>query len=102
MELQLPSDAFVIGHVGRFEEEKNHRFLLEIIRKVVDAEPQTRLLLIGDGSLRTTIEQRAAEMGTSQKQVMFARFAGRAAPVAKHAECVCHAIGFRMSPARWH
>ena len=70
MELQLPSDAFVIGHVGRFEEEKNHRFLLEITRKVVDAEPKTRLLLIGDGSLRTMIEQRAAEMGL-RKQVMF-------------------------------
>src|SRR6266576_866307 len=70
LELQLPSDAFVIGHVGRFEEQKNHRFLLEITRKVVEAEPKTRLLLIGDGSLRTIIERRAAEMGLS-KQVMF-------------------------------
>jgi len=70
LELQLPSDAFVIGHVGRFDEQKNHRFLLEITRKVVEAEPKTRLLLIGDGSLRATIERRAAEMALS-KQVMF-------------------------------
>lgn len=70
LELQLPSDAFVIGHVGRFDEQKNHRFLLEVTRKVVDAEPRTRLLLIGDGPLRAIIERRAAEMNLS-KQVMF-------------------------------
>ena len=51
-ELGLPADAFVVGHVGRFEEQKNHRFLLEIVREVVTAEPRTRLLLIGAGSLQ--------------------------------------------------
>ncbi len=28
---------FVLGHVGRFEEQKNHKFLLEIFREVASA-----------------------------------------------------------------
>jgi glycosyltransferase involved in cell wall biosynthesis len=67
--LQLPSDAFVIGHVGRFSEQKNHGFLLEIVRRVADSDPRTRLLLIGDGPLRPVIERRAAELGLTERIV---------------------------------
>jgi glycosyltransferase involved in cell wall biosynthesis len=67
--LRLPLDAFVIGHVGRFVEQKNHRFLLEIVQRVADVDPKTRLLLIGDGPLRATIERRAAELGIAERVV---------------------------------
>jgi glycosyltransferase involved in cell wall biosynthesis len=70
-ELGLPADAFVIGHVGRFEEQKNHRFMLEIVREVVKTEPRTRLLLIGAGSLQPTIKRRTAELGLASN-VIFA------------------------------
>jgi glycosyltransferase involved in cell wall biosynthesis len=69
--LQLPPDAFVIGHVGRFDEQKNHIFLLDIFRKVADANPRARLLLIGDGPLRPSIERRATVLGLTQ-HVVFA------------------------------
>jgi glycosyltransferase involved in cell wall biosynthesis len=61
--LQLRPDAFVIGHVGRFDEQKNHGFLLEIFRSVADADSRSRLVLIGDGPLRRAIERRVAELG---------------------------------------
>lgn len=57
-ELNIPADAFVIGHVGSFREPKNHQFLLEIAAEVIKQEPRTRVLLIGDGSLRPAIEQK--------------------------------------------
>jgi glycosyltransferase involved in cell wall biosynthesis len=69
--LRLPPDAFVIGHVGRFDEQKNHQFMLKVVRSIVDSHPNTRLLLIGDGPLRAAIERRAAELGLS-KHVVFA------------------------------
>lgn len=62
-ELGIPKDAFVLGHVGRFEEQKNHLFLLEIAAAVIQKEPLTRLLLIGDGSLRSVIEDKIKQMG---------------------------------------
>ena len=65
------ANAFIIGHVGRFEEQKNHRFLLEIIREVAKTEPRSRLLLIGVGSLQPAIERRAAELGLASR-VIFA------------------------------
>jgi glycosyltransferase involved in cell wall biosynthesis len=75
--LQLPPDAFVIGHVGRFDEQKNHRFLLEIFRCVADADPRSRLLMIGDGRLRSAIEQRVAKLDLTARVV----FAGLRADV---------------------
>jgi len=62
-ELDIPVDAFVVGHVGRFDRQKNHEFLLEIAAEIAKREPKMRLLLIGDGSLKLDIEQKAIEMG---------------------------------------
>ncbi|MEG4519582.1 MULTISPECIES: glycosyltransferase family 1 protein [unclassified Microcoleus] len=70
-ELGIPADAFVIGHVGRFEEQKNHLFLLEIAASIAQKQPNLRLLLAGDGSLRPQIQQKAIEMGLD-KYVIFA------------------------------
>ena len=39
----------VIGHVGRFNANKNHKFLVEVFNKIVEKELNAKLLLIGDG-----------------------------------------------------
>lgn len=62
-ELGIPADAFVIGHVGRFEEQKNHEFLLDIAVEVAKREPRMRLLLVGDGPLRLDIERKVDQVG---------------------------------------
>ena len=69
-ELGIPSDAFVIGHVGRFQEQKNHAFLLDIFAKVAQQEPRTYLLLVGDGPLKQDIMQQAVQVGLAE-QVIF-------------------------------
>ena len=70
-ELGIPSDAFVIGHVGRFAEQKNHLFLLEIAAEVAKQEPKMVLLLVGEGSLRPDIEQKVLQLGLIDR-VIFA------------------------------
>lgn len=40
-----------IGHVGRFTSQKNHGFLIDAFAQVHQQNPQTVLLLIGDGPL---------------------------------------------------
>lgn len=59
-ELGLPADALVVGHVGRFDPQKNHRFLVEIFEKMPE---DARLLLVGDGVLRPDVEQQAETLG---------------------------------------
>ena len=66
-ELNIPTDAFVIGHVGRFESQKNHQFLLDIVAEVAKQESKMHLLLIGDGSLRQDMEQKVARLNLSDR-----------------------------------
>jgi glycosyltransferase involved in cell wall biosynthesis len=70
-ELGIPADAFVLGHVGRFEHQKNHRFLLDIAAEVYRQDSRMYLLLIGDGPLRPEIEQLAAQ-SVFKDRVLFA------------------------------
>ena len=55
-ELQIPSNYKIIGHVGRFEEVKNHKFLIDLFNKYLKEHENTILLLAGDGSLHKEIE----------------------------------------------
>jgi glycosyltransferase involved in cell wall biosynthesis len=70
-EFGIPADAFVVGHVGRFTEQKNHDFLLDIAAEVLKREPETYFLLIGDGELQDEIRAKAATLGAADR-VMFA------------------------------
>ena len=68
-DLNIPRDAFVIGHVGRFSQEKNHRFLIELLVELVRLLPATCLLLVGEGPLRSEVEQQVHESGLSDRVV---------------------------------
>lgn len=68
-ELGIPEDAFIIGHIGRFEEQKNHLFLLEVAVTVAQKEPLMRLLLVGDGILRPMIEEKVKQMGLADRVI---------------------------------
>lgn len=48
-------DEFVIGHVGRFDYQKNHSFLLDIFKGVLEKLPKSKLILVGDGHLKNEI-----------------------------------------------
>ena len=60
---------YVIGHVGRFNVQKNHRYLLSIFQEIVKKAPQARLLLLGDGELRDKIQSQAIQLGIQDKVV---------------------------------
>jgi len=62
-EFGIPEDAFVVGHVGRFTEQKNHVFLLAIAAELLKRDPRARLLMIGEGELRAAMQERAARLG---------------------------------------
>lgn len=62
-ELGIPSDRWVIGHVGRMELQKNHAFLLEIGARLRVLDPRCHFLFVGDGSLRPAIEATVARNG---------------------------------------
>ncbi len=55
--------APILVHVGRFLEQKNHVGLLRIFRSIRSQIPAARLVLVGDGPLRMSIETMARELG---------------------------------------
>jgi glycosyltransferase involved in cell wall biosynthesis len=61
--LGLPADARVIGTVGRLVPEKDHPTLFEVFLRVRRAVPGARLLLVGDGPLRSELEERSRRLG---------------------------------------
>lgn len=63
-------DRFVVGHIGRFTEQKNHERLLRIFKVVLENDPQARLLLCGEGEKTALIRQQTEELGISG-QVLF-------------------------------
>lgn len=64
-------NAFVLGHVGRFEYQKNHTYLLDVFRAVKNEIPDAKLFLVGEGSLQEEMRQKAAALGLTD-DVIFA------------------------------
>ena len=61
--LGIPPGRRVFGHVGRFEHQKNHRFLIEIIAATCRVDDSAHFLLIGDGSLHAACVADIAQRG---------------------------------------
>lgn len=56
-------DKLVIGHIGRFSKVKNHDFIIDIFYQVYKNNKNAILLLIGDGELRSEIENKVNKLG---------------------------------------
>lgn len=70
-EFSVDKNTKLIGHIGRFDEQKNHMFLLEVFHAIQQTAPDAKLILIGNGKLEESIRQRAAELGITEK-IIFA------------------------------
>ena len=67
------SDNLVLGNVGRLCRQKNQRFLLEVFARLVQQRPDSRLLLVGDGADRETLERRANQLGLEAKVIFYGK-----------------------------
>ena len=63
----IPKDAYVIGHVGRFNALKNHGFIVEIFSEIYKKNPNAFLLLVGNGSLREQTEIQLKQLGLENR-----------------------------------
>lgn len=70
---------FVVGHVGRFNSQKNHVFLLDVFEKIVQLRQDATLLLVGVGELEETVRKIAETKGLTDRVC----FAGRRTDIPK-------------------
>ena len=57
----------MIGHVGRFMKEKNHKFMLDILKEIKKIKPNPVLIFVGDGELEDEIKNKARKMGITNE-----------------------------------
>lgn len=62
-EYKINYDELILGHIGRFDKSKNHKFLIEVFEKVVNVKKDAQLWLIGDGELKEELEKMIVEKG---------------------------------------
>lgn len=56
-------DKLVVGHVGRFEEQKNHVQLVEQFAAIYEKNKAAVLLMVGRGSLMDSIKEKCKMLG---------------------------------------
>lgn len=61
------SRGLVIGSVGRISKEKGYDILIEAFHALSRRDNRLKLLLIGDGPMRPSLDQRLAELGLQSK-----------------------------------
>ncbi|HET7291014.1 MAG TPA: glycosyltransferase family 4 protein [Vicinamibacteria bacterium] len=74
--LGIPQDAPVVGKIARLFPLKGHEQFFEAAERIAAAEPRAFFLLVGNGTLREELEQRAQRLGIAPRTV----FAGLVPP----------------------
>ena len=64
---------FVIGNVGNMCYQKNQLFLIEVFNKLLEKEPNARLVIIGDGVLLPKIKEKIASYNIQEKVKLLGR-----------------------------
>lgn len=62
---------YVIGHAGRFSNQKNHSFLLDIFQAVHWKNPNTVLLLFGVGELQEEMKEKTRRLGLVDSVIFY-------------------------------
>ena len=75
-ELGISDDEVVVGKIARLFNLKGHEYLIEAAPTIVAKAPNVRFLLVGDGILQASLQQRIAELGLSERFI----FAGLIPP----------------------
>lgn len=65
--LEIQENAFVVGNIGRFTDQKNHSKLLDIFEKILKLNETSYLLLVGEGENKEKIKLKAEKLGITNK-----------------------------------
>jgi len=61
--VSIPEGSLVVGHIGRFSQQKNHKYILDIALEIIKLVPNAYFLLVGDGPLKKEFERHVKKAG---------------------------------------
>lgn len=59
----------LVGHVGRFATDKNHKFIVEVFERYYKKHPNAKLLLVGKGELKESIKELCDAKGITERVI---------------------------------
>ncbi len=68
-EINCDDKTKLIGHIGRFSDEKNQEFIVDFFKKVCDESPDFMLLLVGEGVRIDRVQEKVRAFGLDKKVV---------------------------------
>lgn len=90
-EFKVADNEVLLGNVGRFSEQKNHKYLIEIFSALSKKDDKYKLVLCGDGELREDIEKQIKENNIEDKVIL--------AGVRKDVNCILQAMDIFVFPS---
>ncbi|OLU38469.1 glycosyltransferase [Ileibacterium valens] len=63
-------NKIVLGHIGRYSYQKNHNLLIDVYYEYYKSHPNSVLILIGDGELRESIENKINLLGLKDNVII--------------------------------
>jgi len=69
-ELSIPDDHMVLGTIARFDPIKNHTMMLKAFSLVLEEQPNTTLIIVGDGEERENIESCIKKLDIQMKVIL--------------------------------
>lgn len=66
-------DNFVIGHVGRFNAQKNHGFIIEVFSELIKINRNAKLLLVGEGDLENKLKKQVNYLGLDEQVIFYGK-----------------------------
>ena len=67
---RLNPDSLVIGMVSSLTPEKGHKFAVNALKDIIKYFPETKLLIVGDGNQKISLQNQVAQLGL-EKVVIF-------------------------------
>lgn len=92
-QFNIPSDAIVIGAVGRLVEQKGHRYLIEAVSKLNSSTKDIYYIIAGDGELREELKLLSSQLGLDDRII----FAGAITKI----ENILHMFDIFVQPSLW-
>lgn len=62
-------EGLLVGHIGRFNQQKNHEFIIKVFAQILKINAKAKLLLVGVGELQEKIRTKAQNLGIEDSVV---------------------------------
>jgi len=66
---RIGPDDYAVGMIGRLESIKGFEYFIDSARIVLNSIPNTKFLIVGDGTLRSNLEKRSRRIGIEDKVI---------------------------------